>query len=707
MSESGFSYWLQLTVIDDDDVAVGLTLSQTSTLTMDEGGTATFTVKLAAQPGKDRTVNLSSNNSDVTIDVDPDITGNQTALTFTAANWNTPQTVTVSAAQDADTTNDEAIINLTGAGVVDGAVDVTVTDDDIGLTLSKTELTMNEGGTATFTVKLDKKPGSSQTITLSSNNTDVTVSPTTLTFTGGDTGNWGTVQTVTLTAAHDADTTDDSATINLTGAGITAGSVGVTVTDDDNTEGGFSLSQTSITTGESWGHVIKAGLTKQPTANVIVTVITNNPDVNIYRGNELTFTPSNWSVRQAIALNTLRDADIIDDIATISLTAAGGGYDSVTGAVVIKIIDDGILEFSVDSFIHLAEGTQSSFTMKLAAQPSENMTITFASSTSNSDVTFDTNANSAGNQNTLTFTTSNWSTPQTVKVSAADDTDHTDESGRLKVRLPSGAHKYIAVYVYDDDIELNLSATSLTLDEGGSGTFTVRPATESKWRRTVSLTSDNSDITFNKSKLTFHSTNWRTAKTVTVRAAEDDDAVDDTATIGFEMSIHENNNLVVTATDTVTVTVRDDDAGAAGFNISAIAPEAGNGSAGLYSVRLDSGSAAGKLIDLEPGGDDVMSGLWSGDGAVLGLGELGSGVGSGHRVFVAGLGFSNGEMSVSTGNANLHFAQLEHRKNRSNHDGSGQQFGRRRPENRPHHIPRDRHVNLGFEHRRRHPTSSA
>ncbi|MBF2753749.1 MAG: autotransporter outer membrane beta-barrel domain-containing protein [Gammaproteobacteria bacterium AqS3] len=59
---------------------------------------------------------------------------------------------------------------------------------------------------------------------------DITVNPASLDFT---TDNWDTGQLVIVRAAQDDDKTDDTATINLTGTGIIAASVEVSVTDDD------------------------------------------------------------------------------------------------------------------------------------------------------------------------------------------------------------------------------------------------------------------------------------------------------------------------------------------------------------------------------------------------------------------------------------------------------------------------------------------
>ena len=80
-----------------------------------------------------------------------------------------------------------------------------------GLTLN-----VNEYSTNTYTVRLRSRGTASVTLTPSSDNTDLSFSPTDLTFT---TANWGTNQTVTVTAAADEDTNDETATISYTVSG--------------------------------------------------------------------------------------------------------------------------------------------------------------------------------------------------------------------------------------------------------------------------------------------------------------------------------------------------------------------------------------------------------------------------------------------------------------------------------------------------------
>src|SRR5256885_1891045 len=81
-------------VTNTDNDTAGITVIPTSGLTTTEGGgTATFTIALATQPTANVTIGLSS--SDLT-----EGTVAPASLTFTPANWNTAQTVTVTGVDD-------------------------------------------------------------------------------------------------------------------------------------------------------------------------------------------------------------------------------------------------------------------------------------------------------------------------------------------------------------------------------------------------------------------------------------------------------------------------------------------------------------------------------------------------------------------------------------------------------------------------------
>src|SRR5262249_37791299 len=136
------------------------------------------------------------------------------SLTFTAANWNVAQTVTISGANDFVDDGDVAYsIVLAPAASADAnysglkSADVSVTnrDDDVaGIVVTPISglLTTEAGGTATFTVVLTSQPLAPVTVSVSSGNpAEGTVSVSSLTFTAAT---WNVAQTATVTGADDS-----------------------------------------------------------------------------------------------------------------------------------------------------------------------------------------------------------------------------------------------------------------------------------------------------------------------------------------------------------------------------------------------------------------------------------------------------------------------------------------------------------------------
>ena len=121
------------TVSINDDDGAGVLITPPA-LTVPEGGSRTYTVKLTSQPTADVTVSIRTSGSpDVTHDATDDM------LTFTAATWATSQTVRVSAKDNDDHRDEIATIShsVTSTDMEyrvitppDINVAVTVTDDE-------------------------------------------------------------------------------------------------------------------------------------------------------------------------------------------------------------------------------------------------------------------------------------------------------------------------------------------------------------------------------------------------------------------------------------------------------------------------------------------------------------------------------------------------------------------------------------------------
>ena len=252
-----------MTVTDDD--TPGVTISPT-TLAVTEGEDQTYTVVLNTIPGSDVMVTIVPDSRTMPpITVDPA----SLILTFTSTAWATPQTVTVTAGQDADMNGGTRTLNHTVSGYTGttdtgsvevtsaAAVEVTVTDDDIpGVTISPAELTVTEGEAATYTVVLDTIPDSAVTVTIdpgSSTTAPIMLDPASLTF---DSTNWATPQPVTVRATEDGDALGDTRTLTHSVSGYTGlvsavASVEVTVSDNDTPGVTISPGELTVDGGRS------------------------------------------------------------------------------------------------------------------------------------------------------------------------------------------------------------------------------------------------------------------------------------------------------------------------------------------------------------------------------------------------------------------------------------------------------------------------
>ncbi len=209
-----------LTITDDDVAAIVTSPSTTTTSrvrTSEDGSTATVNVTLATKPTGDVVLAVASTDT-------AQGTASPAMLTFTATDWNTAQTVTLTGVDDNPGTADGSqnytvTLAVNQASTADANYDalsaVTIyavnADDELGLDVGTVSGPATEaGGTATFTVKLVTDPAlatqASQTVTVAVSSRDAgegRVSPSSLTFTAGASGTWSTDQTVTVTGVDD------------------------------------------------------------------------------------------------------------------------------------------------------------------------------------------------------------------------------------------------------------------------------------------------------------------------------------------------------------------------------------------------------------------------------------------------------------------------------------------------------------------------
>ncbi len=256
-----------------------------TSVTVNEGSTAAFSVKLSAQPASDKTVTVSKVSGDSGITVSAG-----SSLTFTTTNWNTYQTVTLAAAEDEDNVNGSAVIRCISPGMTDKDVTANEADDDYMLTINATNGSVTRNPETTYydngtTVQLKPVPNDGYSFTG---------------WTGSLTGS-GNPATLLM---------DSNRTVT---ANFTINNVQITT----------EVASVSVNEGSTGTFNVK--LSAQPTGGKTVTVsrVSGDGDITVSSGSSLAFTPSNWDTYQTVTLAAAEDVDLANSTAGIRCSSFG------------------------------------------------------------------------------------------------------------------------------------------------------------------------------------------------------------------------------------------------------------------------------------------------------------------------------------------------------------------------------------------------
>ena len=437
-------------------------------------------------------------------------------------------------------------------------------------------------------------------MTPATTSTAVSLSPTTLTFTPSD---WELLQEVTVTAIVDDDYNGHTATVTHTAAGadyadITGPNVTVTVEDPDTRGAKVTPRRLEIVEADATGAQYTVRLERHPagTATVSVAVPTGAPIA--VSSASLTFTRANWATAQAVTVTALDDADHASASYTLIHTASGGGYDGIAiDSVQVNAKDDDVLGVSVsERALTVEEGdtTGTAYTLVLDAQPFVAIPVT-VSPAAGSSVSVDPQA--------VTFTTSNWDTPQTIRVTAGEDANSGHERAKISHSVSDTIAdvtiKPVRVRVLDNDAPVTVSPSTLSLTEGEDETATyalrVEAFPQDVDRLTVRIDS-GPKLTVTPGQVHFTSPNWNSPRTITVAQAtlHDADAADEE--IEITHTVIEMPDL---DTQYVTVTIADDDEN--GVQIIGQKPRAPRRRTGRVRGEADRGPARARHNHRRPG----------------------------------------------------------------------------------------------------------
>ena len=412
------------TIVDDDEEPTGFALSvDAGTVAEDVSSAPTVTVTATAVGGTafaeehDIAVTVGAPGDTASAPADyAEVTG--FTITVPANQAGASGTFVLTPADDAVDEADETV-TVTG---VSGDLDVrpatvTIADDDpTPVALSVPDGTASEGrasDTARIELALGRglvageslsvplafaggTAGTHFTLALSGTPKGVSLSGTTVTFTGAESGTTAATAAVLLTASEDADTTDDTVTVSIPassagnapvlgakglGGGATGSRTGDgTVTLKDSAVPGVSVTETgsvtAVTEASGAGNRDTYGLvlTAEPTQDVTVTVTApdglqvDGPDAATAGSSTetLTFTDATWDKAQTVTVSgvddavdhgTSRDLEITHAVASADARYQGIDVDGVTVTVTDDDDAPGAITLSADADT-VAPGTQ-------------------------------------------------------------------------------------------------------------------------------------------------------------------------------------------------------------------------------------------------------------------------------------------------------------------------------------------------------------
>ena len=607
----------------------GVTVSAT-TVSVAENGSATYTVRLDSPPTGVVTIDVSGAGSG--------ISANPTRLTFNSSNWNAPATVTVQAADDTNTTNESVTLAhaVSGAdyganGVTAPSVSVTATDDDVpSLRVSTSALTVPEGSSSSYQLRLNTQPSAAVTVTVVapaglSVDTDggTPGDQTTLSF---DANNWNADRTVTVRAAEDDDASDNSFALSHTAQGgdytglIPARRPGVAVTVEDDDEpalvidanpstpntadsGPLLLAESATSTSNSVDYTVR--LATLPTHAVTVAIESGDGAVSV-DGTQmvtLSFSTSTWSMPQTVTAQAAQDDDASDERVTIAHTAQGGDYSGVDAELAAEVTDDDepALAMSAAALLAsgVAEGGTASYTVALATQPTGPLQVSIAAA---GGVEIDADSDQAGPQSSLRFDATNWNAPRTVTVRGVEDDDGADGQATLTHSATGadygGVSSLLSFSVSDDETPaLTADVSALAVNEGSSATYTLTLATQpSTGTVTVEISSsDASAATASPDTLTFGAADWNAPRTVMVNAPAESDATNTADAAATLTHTATGADYGTAPTPTVSVTVRDSEA--PGVRLEPTRLVMDEGGTATYQVRLNTAPTANTTVE--------------------------------------------------------------------------------------------------------------
>ena len=572
-----------VTIKENDVPIVTLSgLSVADSAGREEDGPIEFTVTLAQASLETVTVQYATSDGTATEGVD--YTRVQGTLTFDPGDKE--ETVSVAVTNDMlDEDDEDFTLTLSGetnASLGKSVATGRITDDDpepeVGLAVMVASAA--EGESMSFEVQLGAASGKTVTVEYATasgtatQGTDYSAASGKLTFSPGGARSQTIVVATTEDALDEAAEEDFTLTLrNARNASLGTSVATGMITDDDELEARVSAYAVNVVEGNTATFTVEVtGGTSTAPVEVRYAVTGTATAVDDYTAPSGTLTiaarASTGTISIATAADNVQDAGETLVVALSGASTDGRTVTVDTASVETSIADVGTVTVSVTAVAtSVREGAMAEFEVELSGAVAAEVTVdwTTVDGTATSVQDYVTGSGS------LTFLEGERS--KTVSVPTIDDrVDEPLKSFEVSLTgrsLPSGVllgRANAGVMIEDDDTRgVTVSRSELRILEGLTGTYTVALTSQPTGTVTVTATvTGDDDVTVNPRSLTFPTANWSTQQMVTVKAAQDLDAIVDEATVLHTLRGGDYGTVPVgeepVRVGAVAVTVHDDEA---------------------------------------------------------------------------------------------------------------------------------------------------
>ncbi len=306
--------------------------------------------------------------------------------------------------------------------------------------VDKPSLSVLEGSNTTFNVRLPREPSGTVEVVVGrfSGDTNISVSPTNLTFTTVTWSNW---QPVVVSAGEDDNSTSDRAVIVCSTPEFDSRYVDITEIDNDFPGIIVSSSAVGVPEGGTAGFDIK--LTGDPGGSWTVTTarVSGDSNITVFAGDSLVFDSGRWDIYRPVTLAAADDDDLVSGVATIRCSAVSMEDVDI---IATEVEDDELNMLLSTHSLMMVEKLTATFGIKLNGDPITPRTVTVSRISGDSNITVSA-------ESPLVLHSGNWNDYLLVTLFAFADED--DQNGEAIIQCVSSGMNSTNITVVEIDID--------------------------------------------------------------------------------------------------------------------------------------------------------------------------------------------------------------------------------------------------------------